>query len=56
MYVYHAPVGEADGWLCMLSCDIGYHIVGKFGGGKFGKFGESSVIRQCKTILISTYN
>ena len=29
---------------------------GKFGGGKFGDFGESSVIRQTKTIQISTYN
>ena len=24
--------------------------------GKFGKFGESSMIRQTKTIQISTYN
>ena len=30
-----------------------YRIVGKFGGGKFGEFG---VIRQTKTIQISTYN
>jgi len=28
-----------------------YHIVGKF-----GEFGESSVIHQTKTIQISTYN
>ena len=32
-----------------------YHIAGKFGGGKFGEFGESSVIRQTKTLKISTY-
>ena len=31
-----------------------YHIAGKFGGGEFGKFGESSVIRQTKIIQIST--
>ena len=30
-----------------------YHIAGMFGGGKFGK---SSMIRQTKTIQISTYN
>jgi len=29
-----------------------YRIAGKFGG----KFGESSLIRQTKTIQISTYN
>ena len=29
-----------------------YLIAGKFGGGKFGKFGESSVIHQTKTIQI----
>ena len=29
---------------------------GNFGGGNVGKFGESSVIRQTKTIKISTYN
>ena len=28
----------------------------KFGGGKFGEFGESSMIRRTKTIQISTYN
>ena len=50
MYVYHPPVGEADGLPCILSCDISYHIVGKFGGEKFGEFGESSVIHQSKTI------
>ena len=33
-----------------------YHIAGKFGGGKFGEFYESSVISQTKTIQISTYN
>ena len=33
-----------------------YCIAGKFGGGKFGKFGESSMICQIKTIQISTYN
>ena len=33
-----------------------YHIAGKFGGGKFGEFGESSVIHQTKTIQVSTYN
>ena len=27
---------------------------GKFGGGEFGDFGESSAIRQTKTIQIST--
>ena len=32
-------------------------IAGKFdGGGKFGEFGELSVIRQTKTIQINTYN
>jgi len=30
---------------------VKYHIAGKF-----GKFGESSIIRQTKTIQISTYN
>jgi len=30
---------------------IHYHIAGKF-----GEFGESSLIRQTKTIQISTYN
>ena len=33
-----------------------YHLVGKFGGGNFGKFGKSSMIRQTKIIQISTYN
>ena len=33
-----------------------YHIWEKFSGGKFGKFGELSVIPQTKTIEISTYN
>ena len=33
-----------------------YRIVEKVGGGKFGEFGESSVIHQTKTIQISTYN
>ena len=32
------------------------YMVGKFGGGKFDEFGESSMIRQTKTIQISTYN
>ena len=32
-----------------------YCMAGKFGGGKFGEFGESSMIRQTKTIQISTY-
>ena len=31
-----------------------YGIAGKFGGGKFGEFGESSVICQTKIIQIST--
>ena len=31
-------------------------IAGMFGGGKFGEFGESSVICQTKTIQISSYN
>ena len=31
-----------------------YCIAGKSGGGKFGEFGESSVIHQTKTIQIST--
>ena len=30
-----------------------YHIAGEFGGGKFGEFGDLSMIRQTK---ISTYN
>ena len=33
-----------------------YHIVGMFGGGKFGKFGKLSTICQTKTIQISGYN
>ena len=33
-----------------------YCIVGKFGGGKFGEFGELSTIHQTKTIQISTYS
>ena len=35
---------------------VSYRIAGKFGGGKFGEFGELSMIRQTKTIQISTYN
>ena len=35
---------------------MAYCIVGQFGGGKFGEFGESSVIYQTKTVQISTYN
>jgi len=35
---------------------MSYHIAGKPGGENFGEFGESSVIRQTKTIQISTYN
>ena len=31
-------------------------IAEKFGGGKFGEFGKSSLIYQTKTIQISTYN
>ena len=30
-----------------------YRIVGKFGGGKFGEFDESSMIRQAKIIQIN---
>ena len=39
-------------------CDIflNYRIMGKYGRGKFGEFGESSMIHQTKTIQISTYN
>ena len=33
-----------------------YHIAAKFGGGKFDKLSESSMIRQTKIIQISTYN
>ena len=33
-----------------------YRIVGKIGGGKFGKFDDSSMIHQPKTIQISIYN
>ena len=34
---------------------ITYRIVGKFGGGwKFGKFGKLFMIRQTKTMQIST--
>ena len=34
-----------------------YRTAGKFGGGKFGKFGESSVIRQTKpSKLVLTIN
>ena len=35
---------------------IVYRIVGKFGGGKVGECGESSMTRQTKTIQISNYN
>ena len=31
---------------------MGYRIAGMFGGRKFGKFGESRVIRQTKTIQL----
>ena len=33
-----------------------YRIVGKFGRGKLGEFGESSVIHQTKTIQLIIYN
>jgi len=39
------PQGYISSWLGI------YHIVGKF-----GEFGESSLIRQTKTTQISTYN
>ena len=35
---------------------IYYRMEGNFGGGNIDEFGESSVIRQTKTIQISTYN
>ena len=35
---------------------LNYCIAVKNGGGKFGEFGESSVIRQTKIIQISNYN
>ena len=38
------------------SCNVAYHIAGKFGGEKVGEFGELSVICQTKTIQIFTYN
>ena len=34
---------------------VTYHMEGNFGGG-VGEFGELSVVRQTKTIQISTYN
>ena len=43
-------------YLLKIAQAVQYHIVGKFGGGKFDEFGESSVIRQTKTIQLSTYN
>ena len=33
-----------------------YRIAVKFGGGKFGEFGELSAICQTKTIQLSTYD
>ena len=39
----------------MVNC-IHIPYSGKFGGGKFGEFGELFVIRQTKTIQLSTYN
>ena len=41
-----------------LCCEISlnYRIAGKFGREKFGKFGESPMICQSKTIQISNYN
>ena len=33
-----------------------YRVVGKVGRGRFGEFGESSMIHQIKTIQICTYN
>jgi len=33
-----------------------YCKAGKFGGRKFGEFGKSFLIRQIKTIQISTYS
>ena len=33
-----------------------YRMEGNFGRGNVGEFGESSVIRQTKTIQISTYH
>ena len=33
-----------------------YCIAEKFGGGKFGEIGESSVVLQTITIQISSYN
>ena len=41
---------------CWCIFVLSYHILGKFGGGKFGKFDELSMIRQTKTIQISMYN
>ena len=36
--------------------EITIRIAGKFGGGKFDKYGKLSVIHQTKTIQIGTYN
>ena len=41
---------------CWCIFVLSYHILGKFGGGKFGKFDELSTIHQTKTIQISMYN
>ena len=38
-------------YIYMYVCS--YHIVGKFAEGKFGKFDESSMFHQTKTIQIS---
>ena len=39
-------------------CSLPYNIIKYVYGivGKFGQFGESSIIRQSKTIQISIYN
>ena len=52
----------SDSHICKIYCKIlqilqeKYHIEGKFGRGKFGEFGKSFMIRQTKTIQISSYN
>ena len=36
--------------------EMTYHMEGNFGGGNVGEFAESSLIRQTRTIQISTYH
>ena len=42
------PIGIKDVSSLLIYVAMLYHIAGMFGGGKFGEFGESSVIHQLK--------